>query len=57
MRRRLPEMLELLHSRMDNDREKELQIAADEQRKITHLRLEKLFGHVLAPASGGTLRR
>ena len=37
------EMLELLQARMPNDRETELAIAAGEQNKITHLRLEKLF--------------
>jgi OHCU decarboxylase len=37
------EMLGLLRARLDNDPETELRIAAEEQRKITHLRLEKLF--------------
>ncbi len=37
------ELLELARTRMDNDRETELHIAADEQRKITRLRLEKLL--------------
>ncbi|QDS97105.1 2-oxo-4-hydroxy-4-carboxy-5-ureidoimidazoline decarboxylase [Adhaeretor mobilis] len=36
------EMLALLEARLNNDSEKELKIAANEQRKITHLRLEKL---------------
>lgn len=36
------EMLGLLEQRLGNDREAELPIAAAEQRKITHLRLEKL---------------
>jgi allantoicase len=36
------EMLTLLRERMENPREKELAIAAEEQRKITALRLEKL---------------
>lgn len=36
------EMLELLEQRIENDREKELPIAATEQMKITDLRLEKL---------------
>ena len=38
-----PEMLAALQSRMSNSAEKELQVAAGEQLKITHLRLEKLF--------------
>ncbi len=37
------EMLGLLRSRLDNDPETELRIAAEEQRKITNLRLEKLL--------------
>lgn len=37
------EMLHILHSRFSNSREEEIQIAADEQLKITKLRLEKLF--------------
>ena len=37
------EMLELLRARIDNDPETELRIAAEEQRKITNLRLEKLL--------------
>jgi OHCU decarboxylase len=37
------EMLGLLRHRLDNDREIELRIAAEEQRKITNLRLEKLL--------------
>lgn len=36
------EMLALLEARLGNDGETELRIAADEQRKITHLRLAKL---------------
>lgn len=36
------EMLAILRSRLDNDSERELAIAADEQWKITRLRLEKL---------------
>lgn len=38
------EMLELLESRLGNDAETELRIAAAEQRKITRLRLDKLIG-------------
>jgi OHCU decarboxylase len=37
------EMLGLLRARLDNDPETELRLAAEEQRKITNLRLEKLF--------------
>ena len=37
------EMLSILNSRTDNDRDTELRIAAEEQRKITRLRLEKLL--------------
>lgn len=37
------EMLAELERRMENDRETELQIALEEQRKITRLRLEKLL--------------
>jgi 2-oxo-4-hydroxy-4-carboxy-5-ureidoimidazoline decarboxylase len=37
------EMLEILQSRMTNDPEDEIQVAADEQNKITKLRLEKLL--------------
>ena len=36
------EMLAVLERRLDNDPERELQIAASEQQKITHLRLQKL---------------
>ena len=37
------EMRSILNSRIDNDRDTELRIAAAEQRKITRLRLEKLL--------------
>ena len=37
------EMLSILNSRMDNDRKTELRTAAEEQHKITRLRLEKLL--------------
>jgi allantoicase len=37
------EILKNLHERMSNDPETELRIAAEEQRKITRLRLEKLL--------------
>jgi OHCU decarboxylase len=37
------ELLDLARSRMNNDRDTELRIAAEEQRKITRLRLEKLL--------------
>ena len=36
------EILAMLRARMSNDAETELRVAAEEQRKITHLRLEKL---------------
>ena len=39
------EMLGLLHARLPNDPAAELPIAAEEQRKITRLRLEKLLTH------------
>jgi OHCU decarboxylase len=37
------EMLALLKERLRNDRDTELRIAAEEQRRITHLRLRKLL--------------
>jgi 2-oxo-4-hydroxy-4-carboxy-5-ureidoimidazoline decarboxylase len=37
-------MLTDLHSRINNSKEEEIRIAAEEQLKITKLRLEKLFG-------------
>ena len=37
------EILEFLQERLSNDPEKEIEIAADEQNKITKLRLEKLL--------------
>jgi 2-oxo-4-hydroxy-4-carboxy-5-ureidoimidazoline decarboxylase len=37
------EMLALLKARLQNDPEKEIGIAMDEQNKITRLRLEKIF--------------
>ena len=37
------EMLALLQQRLQNDPTAELRIAAEEQRRITHLRLRKLF--------------
>ena len=37
------EMLALLHARLKNEPDTELRIAAEEQRRITHLRLEKLL--------------
>jgi allantoicase len=43
--RTAPEMLALLRDRLKNDPESELRVAAGEQRKITRLRLERLFGH------------
>lgn len=37
------EMLTILNARLQNDRGTELRVAAEEQRKITRLRLEKLL--------------
>jgi len=37
------EMLALLKNRLNNDPEKEMHIAAGEQNKITHLRIDKIF--------------
>jgi 2-oxo-4-hydroxy-4-carboxy-5-ureidoimidazoline decarboxylase len=37
------EMCELLYARLPNDAETEIRVAAEEQRKITRLRLEKLL--------------
>jgi allantoicase len=37
------EMASLCCERMGNDPEKELRVAAEEQRRITHLRLEKFY--------------
>jgi OHCU decarboxylase len=37
------EMLRLLRQRLANDHDTELRIAAEEQRRITHLRLQKLL--------------
>ncbi len=37
------EMLDILRGRLGNDADKELRVAAEEQRKITRLRLEKLL--------------
>ena len=37
------EMLVSIKNRISNSRERELLLAAEEQRKITHLRLNKLF--------------
>ena len=37
------EMLELLEQRLPNSREQEMRIAAEEQAKITHIRLDKLL--------------
>jgi 2-oxo-4-hydroxy-4-carboxy-5-ureidoimidazoline decarboxylase len=37
------EMLNLLHARLPNHPDRELRIAAEEQRKITRIRLEKLI--------------
>ena len=37
------EMLSILKERLQNDADRELRIAAEEQRRITHLRLQKLL--------------
>lgn len=37
------DMLNLLRARLNNDRHRELEIASEEQRKIFHLRLEKIL--------------
>jgi len=37
------EMLALLEARLPNEKEEELRIAAGEQHKITHIRIDKLF--------------
>jgi OHCU decarboxylase len=42
------ELLDLARSRMHNDRDTELRVAAEEQGKITRLRLEKLLDPVAA---------
>jgi OHCU decarboxylase len=42
--RNADEMLDMAKARMTNDVATELQVAAEEQRKITQLRLKKLFG-------------
>ena len=41
--RSAPEMLSLLQSRLSNQPEEEIKIAKQEQNKITHIRLDKLF--------------
>ena len=37
------DMLNLMRARLNNDRHRELEIASEEQRKIFHLRLEKIL--------------
>lgn len=37
------EMLSMLNERINNNLNKEIQIAAEEQKKITHIRIDKLF--------------
>jgi OHCU decarboxylase len=46
------EMLALLRGRLDNDRETELRVAAEEQRRITRLRLEKLLADHQSEGAG-----
>ena len=38
------ELLTIARNRLSNSPEKEIRVAAEEQRKITQLRLRKLFG-------------
>ena len=45
------EMLSLARQRLANDPDRELSLAAEEQRKITRLRLEKLLATVAAEAT------
>ena len=42
--KRPTEMLSLLRGRLNNDAETEIRVAAEEQRRITRLRLQKLLG-------------
>jgi OHCU decarboxylase len=42
--RTAPEILAILRERLKNDPETEVRMAADEQRRITRLRLERLVG-------------
>lgn len=51
--KRAEEMLELCHKRLHNAVDRELHIAADEQRKITEIRLQKLFDCGRAESPGG----
>ena len=37
------QMCDLLYARLDNDRDTEIRIASEEQRKIIHIRIEKLL--------------
>ena len=48
------EILENLRARLPNDSQTETRIAAEEQRKITRLRLEKLFRAPAAPGAAAT---
>ena len=48
------EILENLRARLPNDAQTETRIAAEEQRKITRLRLEKLFSSLAAPEAAAT---
>ncbi|HEX8361918.1 MAG TPA: 2-oxo-4-hydroxy-4-carboxy-5-ureidoimidazoline decarboxylase [Longimicrobium sp.] len=51
------EMLSILTRRLANDPATELRAAAEEQRKITRIRLEKLLESGLTQRHGGTERR
>ena len=46
------EMLALLQSRLRNDPDAEIRVAAEEQRKITRIRLQKLLEAEGSPAAG-----
>ncbi len=56
--KRADEMLEICRARLSNDAATELRVAAEEQRKITRIRLGKLLAeHAAAPATRGTMHR
>jgi 2-oxo-4-hydroxy-4-carboxy-5-ureidoimidazoline decarboxylase len=50
------EMLSLLRDRLGNERDRELEIAAAEQRKITHIRLERFFPRAADGGAAGVER-
>jgi 5-hydroxyisourate hydrolase/2-oxo-4-hydroxy-4-carboxy-5-ureidoimidazoline decarboxylase len=49
------QMLDLLNQRMPNKRKTEIQLAALEQNKITHLRIDKLLSNKSAENNGDTM--